>query len=116
MKCVYIDGKLLMFHKYQPGTKVLSGGPGLAVIGIIPSKNNEAFNGIIDEVAFYDFALTPFMIKHHSKNTTKGLNYFGLTPKANSLPEKLSLQLPENKVVVLDKLTGLPFKIKSPQK
>ncbi len=111
-KSIYIDGKLLIFHQYQPGTKVLSGGPGLAVIGNIPSKSDEAFNGLIDEVAFYDFALPPFMVQYHFNNTQKGFNYFGLTPNANKLPEKLSLQLPENKLMILDPLTGLPVSIK----
>ena len=111
-KSIFIDGKLLIFHQYQPGTKVLSGGPGLAVIGNIPSKGDEAFNGLIDEVAFYDFALPPFMIGYHFNNTLKGFNYFGLTPKANKLPEKLSLKLPENKLIILDPLTGLPDSIK----
>ncbi|MCH2209359.1 MAG: LamG domain-containing protein, partial [Lentisphaerales bacterium] len=113
MKCIYIDGELLAFHKYQAGTKVLSGGPGLAVIGNIPSKRNEAFNGVIDEVAFYDFALPPFMVKHHLDNFKKGLNYYGLKPGIEKLPEKLNLTLPENKLIVLDSLTGLPIKEKS---
>jgi len=111
-KSIYIDGKLLMFHQYQQGTKVLSGGPGLAVIGNIPSIKNEAFNGLIDEVAFYDFALPPFMIEYHYRNTQKGLNYFGISPNANKLPEKLSMKLPENQLMILDPLTGLPDSIK----
>ena len=111
-KAIYIDGKLLMFHKYPPGTKVLSGGPGLAVIGNIPSIRNEAFNGIIDEVAFYDYSLPSYMVQHHFENTQKGLNYFGLTPNAKKLPEKLNLKLPENELMLLDRLTGLPASIK----
>ena len=110
-KSIFIDGELLISHQYQPGTKVLSGGPGLAVIGNIPSIKNEAFNGLIDEVAFYDFALPPFMVQYHFQNTKKGVNYFGLTPNSNKLPEKLSLKLPENQLIILDPLTGLPASI-----
>ncbi|MCM8529504.1 MAG: LamG domain-containing protein, partial [Lentisphaeraceae bacterium] len=111
-KAIYINGRQLIFHQYQPGTKVLSGGPGLAVIGNIPENNSEAFNGLIDEVAFYDFALPPYMVKYHFDNTQKGNNYFGLTPNAKKLPEKLSLNLPENEIMILDPLTGLPVSIK----
>jgi hypothetical protein len=112
VKGIYIDGTLLMSHQYEPGTRMITGGPGSAVIGNTPTKLNEAFTGVIDEVAFYDFALPSYMVLHHFSNFQKGLNYYGLEPGSKTLPDKLSMKLPADEVIILDSLTGLPVSIK----
>lgn len=112
VKGIYYDGQLLVFHRYAPGTKMVSGGPGLAVIGNYPGAMSEAFTGAIDEVAFYNFSLPPYMVNYHYKNTKDGLNYYGIKPGLKALPKKLHLKLPENKTIILDSLTGLPVKEK----
>lgn len=112
LKGIYFDGKLLSSHKYRPGTKLVSGGPGLAMVGNLPGPMHEAFTGVIDEVAFYNFALPPYMVKYHYNNTRNGMNYYGFKPGMETLPEELSLKLPENKTMLLDSLTGLPIKEK----
>lgn len=111
IKGIYMDGKLLSYHAYEPGTKMVSGGPGLAMIGNNPGNMKEPFTGKIDEVAFYNFALPDYMVKYHYNNTRNGLNYYGLKPGVESLPEELHLKLPENKKVILDSLTGLPKEV-----
>jgi hypothetical protein len=112
MKGLYYDGKLLAHHNYPPGTKMVSGGPGQALIDNYPGNMSEAFTGTIDEVAFYDYSLTPYMVKYHFKNIQKGFNYYGLKPSTKTLPDSLSLKLPTNRTVLLDSMTGLPIKIK----
>ncbi|WP_420933467.1 LamG-like jellyroll fold domain-containing protein [Alteromonas sp. A081] len=65
LKAIYINGELLASYQYLPGSKILSGGPGQASIGNNPAESRwlmEAFSGIIDEVAFYDFALPSLSI------------------------------------------------------
>ena len=54
-------------------------------------KTSEAFNGVIDEVAFYDFALTAEEVAEHHRQIREGRNYFGGTmqspPKVIRLAE-----------------------------
>ncbi|MCM8533592.1 MAG: LamG domain-containing protein [Lentisphaeraceae bacterium] len=107
-KSLYIDGALLTYHDYPKGTKIISGGPGLAVIGNRPNGLDESLSGVVDEVAFYDFALTPFIIDYHHQNVKGGLNYFGLKPGAKVLSDKLKLELPANQMIKIDVLSGLP--------
>ncbi|GEA08009.1 hypothetical protein KUL42_27700 [Alteromonas sp. KUL42] len=64
--------------------------------------------GAIDEVAFYDFALTPFMVALHYNNVLMGLNYYGSQPSAKALPHKSHIELTPNKTLLLDNITGLP--------
>lgn len=114
LKAIYIDGKLRASYQYPSGSKVLSGGPGLASIGNNPAESRwlmEAFSGIIDEVAFYDFALPTMSINQHFNNTLNGQNYFGLPPSVNPLPKTIKLSLPMHSTIELDKLTGLPLKL-----
>ncbi|MGJ8691812.1 MAG: LamG-like jellyroll fold domain-containing protein [Thalassotalea sp.] len=114
LKAIYINGELLASYQYPRGSKILSGGPGQASIGNNPSESRwamEAFSGVIDEVAFYDFALPPLILQEHFKNARQGHNYFGLPPSAKPLPKIITLSLPENSFVELDPLTGLPYQI-----
>ncbi|WP_349815647.1 hypothetical protein [Paraglaciecola algarum] len=65
-----MNGEQLASYQYDPDSKVLSEGPGKGEIG-----NNSAwtrwekgaFSGVIDEVAFYDFALPAFTLQQHVK-------------------------------------------------
>ena len=111
IKAIYIDGKVGALYRYPPGSKVLSGGAGLANIGNSPNAEGhaaEAYAGTIDEVAFYDFALTPFMVELHYKNVLMGLNYYGSQPSAKALPYKNYIELTPDKTLLLDHITGLP--------
>lgn len=73
-KSIYVDGRMRFSHLFPVGTLVLNGGPALAEIG--NHDNFEPFTGIIDEVAYYDFALTPSEISSHSERSMKGLPYY----------------------------------------
>lgn len=111
LKAIYINGEMHASYQYPPGSKVLSGGPGMAAIGNIPTERRwhmEAFSGAIDEVAFYDYALPQFMLRRHFENTQQGNNYFGFTPSDKPLPMGIKLPLPTNITVRLSPLTGLP--------
>ncbi|KMT64271.1 LamG-like jellyroll fold domain-containing protein [Catenovulum maritimum] len=113
LKAIYINGVRLASYQYPAGSKILSGGPGQASIGNNPAESRwamEAFSGIIDEVAFYDFALPPFLLQQHFKNVQQGQNYFGRPPNAQPLPKTSTLELPANAAVELEPLTGLPLK------
>ena len=92
-------------------TLMLSGGPGRATIGNHPMKrkwHQEAFDGVIDELAFYNFSLPEHTINQHFENTQKGINYFGLRPSQNHLPQQHYIPLPAGEMLTLDPLTGLP--------
>ena len=106
-KAIYINGTLMASHKYPEGTKMLSGGPGIATIGNIPLFS-EPFTGVIDEVAFYDFALTPYIVNQHHQLSSQGKNYFDLE-EIESLPESLEITLPQSTKIIIDPQTGLPF-------
>ena len=112
LKAIYIDGVRHAAHNYPPGSKMLSGGSGIATIGNSPNNIKEAFNGIIDEVAFYDFGLPEFMIKEHYRLIKEGKNYYGIKPNARDLPEEIDIKLPTNQSLKLDPLTGLPSSLK----
>ena len=86
---------------------MLSGGPGIATIGNIPLFS-EPFTGVIDEVAFYDFALTPYIVNQHHQLSSQGKNYFDLE-EIESLPESLEITLPQSTKIIIDPQTGLPF-------
>ena len=112
LKAIYINGELLASYQYPPGSKILSGGPGQASIGNNPAESRwakEAFSGIIDEVAFYDFALPPLLVDQHLKYVRQGQNYFNLPPSVTPLPKTIKLSLPDHSTIELDSLTGLPL-------
>ena len=115
LKAIFIDGKMHAHYQYPAGSKMLSGGSGMANIGNSPNAlahEREAYHGVIDEVAFYDFALPEFMIEQHYRYIQQGLNYFGVKPNANNLPDTLALPLPNYQTFIIDPLTGLPAAIK----
>lgn len=113
-KAIYLDGKKRASFRYPVGSKILSGGQGMAHIGNNPNdtfNENEAFDGIIDELAFYDYALPPFMIEHHFTQINNGFNYFGLRPNSKPLPENIKVRLPDQTKIEIDAATGLPYQI-----
>ena len=73
-KAIYVDGRLRFSHDFPVGKLILNGGPTPAVIGNF--NHNEPFTGIIDEVAFYDFALSPDEISAHQQRAMRGEPYF----------------------------------------
>ncbi|WP_016954231.1 LamG-like jellyroll fold domain-containing protein [Catenovulum agarivorans] len=113
-KAIYMNGQLLASQHYAPGVKMLTGGPGPAVIGGNPTWDKWekfAFSGVIDELAIYDFALPPFVISQHIEQVQQGKNYYGLRPTSAALPEQIKINLPPESRLVLDALTGLPQKV-----
>ncbi|AWB65479.1 pentaxin domain-containing protein [Saccharobesus litoralis] len=116
LKAIYINGEMLASHQYPPGSIMLSGGPGTAAIGNNPAEerwHKEAFSGVIDEVAFYDFALTPFVLKQHLQNIKQGNNYYGLPTNTKYLPTSIKYQLPANQSFHIEFPTGQPILIGS---
>lgn len=114
LKAIYINGNALASYPYPAGSKMLSGGPGGAAIGNNPTKEywqKFAFSGVIDELAFYDFALPAFMVKQHHAHMALGVNYFGLAPSAKVLPEQVKIILPANTSISLEPITGLPARM-----
>lgn len=114
LKTIYINGKKLASHHYPAGSKVVSGGSGLATIGNSPTESlraSHAFQGEIDEVAFYDFALPEYSLALHQENIAQGMNYFGLPVSTALLPTRIRIKLPPNSVVEIDDITGLPSKL-----
>lgn len=85
-KALYIDGVLQQSARFPAGTLIICGGPTDAMIGNMKSSV-EPFQGVIDEVAIYDFALTAEEITSHWQNVQQGDNYFGVPA------EKLSHQV-----------------------
>lgn len=77
-KSIYIDGELRFQHAFPRGTLILNGGPAVTEIGNF--RQCEPFNGVIDEVAYYDFALTAVDIAAHYKNVKAGKMYFNGIP------------------------------------
>lgn len=75
-KSLYIDGRLCYEHRFRQGAQILSGGSSPAVLGNL-SSHREPFHGVIDEFAFYDFALRPEEVAAHYANVQQGENYFG---------------------------------------
>lgn len=69
-KSIYIDGTLRFSTNLGGGNLITSGGCAAALIGSGWSFGNpaQAFNGVIDEVAFYNAALSASVISAHYTN------------------------------------------------
>lgn len=114
LKTLYIDGKQVASYQHLPGSKIVSGGSGNAIIGnklISSMQEKDVRSSVVDEVAFYNFALPEYTVKHHLMNIKQGMNYFGLDPKEQVLPQRPKMLLPKNRTFELDSLTGLPTKV-----
>lgn len=75
-KSIYLDGAR-RFYTITAGL-ISGGGATDAWIGNNPNISNEAFTGTIDEVAFYNNALSASEIAAHYNNTLLGNNYFAV--------------------------------------
>jgi len=74
LKSVYVDGVLAFQAAFPPGTPVATGGTAVALIGNSATRG-EGFKGVIDEVAFWERALTPAEVAQHAANFKAGLDY-----------------------------------------
>ncbi|MAT15386.1 MAG: hypothetical protein CMJ46_08965 [Planctomyces sp.] len=111
LKEIYIDGKQVACHQYPPGTRPLTGGPGEVVIGNIapPGEGaDEPFHGILDDVAFYDFALTNLEIERHADSRTEEFEHAYFLYQ-DSYDYTVSV------TTFIERSTGLPIKITSPK-
>lgn len=108
-KRLYLNGKIMAEYQYPSGTRILTGGPEPAAIG--NKLNRDAtegpYKGVIDEFAFYDFALPSGEIEQHFKNVSSGKNYYGFQPGLEVDLKKRQLIIKAGESVVLDAKTGL---------
>ena len=112
-KAIYIDGRLRQSHAYPPGTRILSGGPGDAAIGNTTAspEGGEPFTGVIDEAAFYDFALTAEEVRLHDEHVRAGRNVFGAAPDPEAPLDawRRRIDLRAGRSLRFDGETGLPL-------
>ena len=73
-KAIYVDGTLGASTTVGAGVNMISGGTGMARIGNVDIT--EVFEGVIDEVAIYNTALSGDEIASHWSNVQAGNNYF----------------------------------------
>jgi hypothetical protein len=83
-----------------------SGGPEPAFIGSLNRREN--FHGVIDEVALYDFALTPDEIAEHHERSRRGETYFGPQPTSPKAARWQAItRITEGQTRVFNARTGL---------
>jgi len=105
-KAIFIDGTLRFEHAYPEGTLIMSGGPEPAFIGSHSGREN--FNGVIDELALYDFALTADEIAEHHERTRRGETYFGPRPtRPNAVRWQAITRITEGQTRIFNSRTGL---------
>ena len=75
-KAIWIDGAKLWSVNLGPGSAMQLGGDGLAVIGNAQPGGSDSFDGVIDEVAYWDRALSTNEAQRHSSDALAGRNYF----------------------------------------
>jgi hypothetical protein len=105
MKSISIDGELRFEHRFPEGAMVISGGPAPAQIG--NHSGSEPFSGTIDEVALYDFALTPHEIAQHYQRAMAGQCYFGEQTSLPAQQWKLVTRLSQGQSGIFNQATGL---------
>jgi hypothetical protein len=74
-KAVYVDGMRVMSASLAPGSLIASGGIATAYIGNL-SGRREPFTGVIDEVAFWERALSDEEVARHWALARSGSSYF----------------------------------------
>jgi hypothetical protein len=74
-KAIYVDGMKRWAYSLGAGALITSGGGANAFIG--SSAGGENFDGVIDEVAFWNRGLTASEIAAHYANILGDKNYFG---------------------------------------
>jgi uncharacterized repeat protein (TIGR01451 family) len=77
LKAIYWDGTLVYSTTYSAGSAVdTSGTSQQFTIGNVNANNTEAFNGTIDEVAFYSRALSADEVANHWAGVQSGNSYY----------------------------------------
>ena len=101
IKAIAVDGQVRFSHQFPVGQCIQSGGPKPASIG--GWRNRETWSGIIDELAFYDYALSSEQIALHAENATRQSDWFQLQASSTSgwttlktVASGESIQLPTN--------------------
>lgn len=106
-KAIFIDGRLCFEHQFPVGALILNGGPAVAEIG--NQRQREPFRGVIDEVAFYDFALNQEEIETHYRHAVAGENYFRSLGDALRAPRwQTKARYQQGTSVLLQRTTGEP--------
>jgi hypothetical protein len=105
-KRLYLDGKLCMTMNYQPGTQMVTGGIAPGTIGGCAVFVEESFHGILDEFAWYDFALNEKEIESHYEHLKRGRNYFGEDPRKAFVDR--TVRLSQGQSMRFDATNGFP--------
>jgi|GEM_PF-856929 len=106
-KAVYLDGKLQVEHRFAKGSMIRSGGPATAFIG--NHAYHEPFRGVIDEVAYYDFALTAAEVRSHYEEVLAGNNYFRMSEEELKRPQwEIVTRLKQGGRQLFNRHTALP--------
>ncbi len=69
-KSIAVDGRVCFTHQFPIGHCIQSGGPRSAMIG--GWLRREPYSGIIDELAIYEYALSPDQIVQHNELAKRG--------------------------------------------
>jgi hypothetical protein len=86
LKAIYWDGVLLFSSNYVAASVIDTSGTNQSfTIGNVNPFNSEAFSGLLDEIAFYDYALTAAEIGAHYSNALGDSSYFYI-PAPLALP------------------------------
>ncbi len=108
IKAIWFDGRQIAEHRYTPGSRILSGGPGAAHIGNSPIAHSEPFTGEIDEVAVYDVPLSGRIIRRHAQRAANKQSYFDPgTPGHTTLQDVHVISAGET--LAIDPDYGLPL-------
>lgn len=106
-KVIFVDGVRRFGHAYRPGSLVLAGGPARPWIG--SHRGRENFRGVIDDVAIYDFALTPDEVVEHWRRARAREPLFDGTPPASAGSRWRTLtRIEAGQTMTFDRRTGLP--------
>ena len=81
VKAIYLDGSL-RFSNLLSGP-ISSGGSAAAILGNASAPGGEPFNGTLDEVAFWNRALTATEVARHAAATQMGQDYFASVSSTN---------------------------------
>ncbi len=81
VKAIYVDGSM-RFSNLHSGP-ISSGGNAAAVIGNASAPGGEPFTGTLDEVAFWNRALTATEVARHAAATQAGQDYFSNAATTN---------------------------------
>jgi hypothetical protein len=105
-KAIFVDGVRRFGRAYPAGSLVLAGGPARPWIG--SHRGRENFRGVIDDVAIYDFALTPDEVAEHWRRARTGEPVFGGTPPASDrLRWRMVTRIEAGQTMTFDRRTGL---------